>query len=264
MGNSMDGGEQIIAELDWTPSIILGLHGVTGVIAQFSAELMEPKNDSGTATHPKRVDTTALLNCNLTLKLAIMDPAQLTEDGEIGVNGANAPSLAEVVKILDIVPVIVLSQNMVVPTVLEMLPKWERVTKILVQLMVVGVSGAPGQIVPLAVVEELTKEELEHATAQLLNLAVMIVLSMAQVLPKHNDVMKTHVQSTEDSVTGTNGLHAPLNVEEEIKQETDDVTTLSQSSVDWNASAIFQNANVVTWIHVHLNAQHNHFKSYNI
>merc|ERR1712038_198944 len=51
---------------------------------------------------------------------------------------------------------------------------------------------------------------------------------MAQVLPKHNDVMKTHVQSTEDSVTGTNGLHAPLNVEAEIKQETDDVTTLSR------------------------------------
>merc|ERR1719322_2342332 len=62
---------------------------------------------------------------------------------------------------------------------------------------------------------------------------------MAQVLPKHKDVMKTHVQSTEDSVTGTNGLLAPLNVEAEIKQETD----------------------VVTWIHVHLNAQHNHFKS---
>merc|ERR1719394_1826155 len=61
---------------------------------------------------------------------------------------------------------------------------------------------------------------------------------MARVLPKHNVVMKAHVQSTEDSVTGTNGLHAP-----------------------WNASAIFQNANVVTWIHVHLNAQHNHFKS---
>merc|ERR1712038_1895442 len=86
---------------------------------------------------------------------------------------------------------------------------------------------------------------------------------MAQVLPKHNDVMKTHVQSTEDSVTGTNGLHAPLNVEEEIKQETDDVIALSRNSVDWNASAIFQNANVVTWIHVHLNAQHNHFKNQN-
>ena len=62
-------------------------------------------------------------------------------------------------------------------------------------------------------------------------------------------------------MTGTNGLLAPLNVEAEIKQETDDVTTLSPNSVDWNASAIFQNANVVTWIHVHLNAQHNHFKS---
>jgi len=132
--------------------------------------------------------------------------------------------------------------------------------KIPVQFMVVGVIGLSGKSV-LCLAEELTKEELEHATAQLLNLAVMIVLSMAQVLPKHNDVMKTHVQSTEDSVTGTNGLHAPLNVEEEIKQETDDVTTLSQNSVDWNASAIFQNANVVTWIHVHLNAQHNHFKS---
>ena len=59
---------------------------------------------------------------------------KLTEDGEIGVNGASAPFLAEVVKILDIVPVIVLSQNMVVPTVLEMPPKWERVTKILVQV----------------------------------------------------------------------------------------------------------------------------------
>jgi len=198
--NLTDGGEQIIAELDRKPSIILGLLGVTGVIAQFNVELMEPKNDLGTATHPKRVDTTVLLSCNLTPKHVIMDPAQLTEDGEIGVNGASAPFLAEVVKILDIVPVIVLSQNMVVPTVLEMPPKWERVTKIL-------------------------------------------------------------VQSTEDSVTGMNGLHAPLNVEAEIKQETDDVTTLSPNSVDWNASAIFQNANVVTWIHVHLNAQHNHFKS---
>merc|ERR1712227_719312 len=126
--------------------------------------------------------------------------------------------------------------------------------------MVVGVSGAPGQIVPLAVVEEL-KEDLESVTTLLLNLVVTIALSMAQVLLKHNDVMKTHVQSTEDSVTVTNGLLAPLNVEAEIKQETDDVTTLSQNSVDWNASAIFQNANVVTWIHVHLNAQHNHFKS---
>jgi len=131
--NLMDGGEQIIAELDRTPSIILGLLGVTGVIAQFSAELMEPKNDLGTATHPKRVDTTALLSCNLTPKLVIMDPAQLTEDGEIGVNGASAPFLVEEVKILDIVPAIILPQNMVVPTALEMLPKWERVTKIPVQ-----------------------------------------------------------------------------------------------------------------------------------
>merc|ERR1711994_1034297 len=134
------------------------------------------------------------------------------------------------------------------------------VMKIPVQFMVDGEIGLSGKSV-LCLAEELTKEELEHATAQLLNLAVMVVLSMAQVLPKHNDVMKTHVQSTEDSVTGTNGLHAPLNVEEEIKQETDDVTTLSQNLVDWNASAIFQNANVVTWTHVHLNAQHNLFKS---
>ena len=59
--------------------------------------------------------------------------------------------------------------------------------------MVVGVIGLSGKSV-LCLAEELTKEELEHATAQLLNLAVMIVLSMAQVLPKHNDVMKTHVQ----------------------------------------------------------------------
>merc|ERR1711994_1186012 len=101
---------------------------------------MEPKNDLGTATHPKRVDTTALLNCNLKLKLVIMDPAQLTEDGEIGVNGVSAPFLVEAVKILDIVPVIVLSQNMVVPTVLEMPPKWERVTKILVQVVDGGFS----------------------------------------------------------------------------------------------------------------------------
>merc|ERR1712038_47651 len=137
------------------------------------------------------------------------------------------------------------------------------VMKIPVQFMVVGVIGLSGKSV-LYPAEELIKEEPEYATILLLNLAVMIVLSMVQVLPKHKDVMKTHVQSTEDSVTGTNGLHAPLNVEVEIKQETDDVTTLSQNSVDWNASEIFQNANVVTWIHVHLNAQHKHFKSSNI
>jgi len=113
--NLTDGGEQIIAELDRTPSIILGLLGVTGVIAQFNVELMEAKNDLGTATHPKRVDTTVLLSCNLTPKHVIMDPAQLTEDGEIGVNGASAPFLVEVAKILDIVPAIVLFQNMVVP-----------------------------------------------------------------------------------------------------------------------------------------------------
>jgi len=198
--NLTDGGEQIIAELDRILSIILGRLGVTGVIAQFNVEPMELKNDLGTATHPKRVDTTVLLSCNLTPKLVITDPAQLTEDGEIGVIGANALFLVEVAKILELVPAIVLPQNMVVPIALEMPPKWELVTKIL-------------------------------------------------------------AQSTEDSVTGTNGLLAPWNVEEEIKQETDDVTILSQNSVDWNASAIFQNANVVTWIHVHLNAQHNHFKS---
>ena len=59
--------------------------------------------------------------------------------------------------------------------------------------MVVGVIGLSGKSV-LCPAEELTKEELEYVTAQLLNLAEMIVLSMAQVLPKHNDVMKTHVQ----------------------------------------------------------------------
>ena len=66
--------------------------------------------------------------------MKILIYVKLTEDGEIGVNGANAPFLVEVVKILDIVPVIVLSQNMVVPTALEMLLKWERVTKIPVQV----------------------------------------------------------------------------------------------------------------------------------
>jgi len=172
--NLMDGGEQIIAELDRTPSIILGLLGVTGVIAQFSAELMEPKNDLGTATHPKRVDTTVLLSCNLTPKLVITDPAQLTEDGEIGVIGANALFLVEVAKILELVPAIVLPQNMVVPIALEMPPKWELVTKILVQLTVVGVSGAPGQIAPLAVVEELKVDPVSVITL-LHNLAVMTV-----------------------------------------------------------------------------------------
>ena len=66
--------------------------------------------------------------------MKILKYVKLTEDGEIGVNGASVPFLAEVVKILDIVPVIVLSQNMVVPTALEMLLKWERVTKIPVQV----------------------------------------------------------------------------------------------------------------------------------
>jgi len=172
--NLTDGGEQIIAELDRTPSIILGLLGVTGVIAQFNVELMEPKNDLGTATHPKRVDTTVLLSCNLTPKHVIMDPAQLTEDGEIGVNGASAPFLVEVAKILDIVLAIILSQSMVVPTALEMPAKWEHAMKILAQLMVVGVSGAPGQIVPLAVVEELKVDPVSVITL-LQNLAVMTV-----------------------------------------------------------------------------------------
>ena len=66
--------------------------------------------------------------------MKILKYVKLTEDGEIGVNGASAPFLVEEVKILDIVPAIILPQNMVVPTVLEMLPKWERVTKVPVQV----------------------------------------------------------------------------------------------------------------------------------
>ena len=59
--------------------------------------------------------------------------------------------------------------------------------------MVFGELGLNGKSV-LCPAEELIKEEPEYATTQLLNLAAMIALSMAQVLPKHNDVMKTHVQ----------------------------------------------------------------------
>ena len=59
--------------------------------------------------------------------------------------------------------------------------------------MVVGVIGRSGKSVQCPA-EELIKEEPEYATTLFLNLVVMIALSMAQVLPKHNDVMKTHVQ----------------------------------------------------------------------
>ena len=59
---------------------------------------------------------------------------KLTEDGEIGVNGASAPFLVEVAKILDIVLAIILFQSMVVPTALEMPAKWEHAMKILAQV----------------------------------------------------------------------------------------------------------------------------------
>ena len=58
--------------------------------------------------------------------------------------------------------------------------------------MVVGDIGLNGKSV-LCLVKELIKEELEYAITQLLNLAVLIVLSMALLLLKINDVMKARV-----------------------------------------------------------------------
>ena len=59
--------------------------------------------------------------------------------------------------------------------------------------MVVGDIGLNGKSV-LRLVEEVIKEELEYAITQLLNLAVLIVLSIALLLPKIKDVMKARVQ----------------------------------------------------------------------
>jgi len=77
---------------------------------------------------------------------------------------------------------------------------------------------------------------------------------------KLNDVMKTRVQSMEDSASGMNGQHALLNVAVEIKQGRDDATTLFQSSVVWSVKETLQNANVATWTHVHHLVQLNRFK----
>ena len=61
----------------------------------------------------------------------------------------------------------------------------------------------------------------------------------------------------EDLVIGMNGDHALHNVEEVTKQDQEDAIILSLNSVDWNAMVTSLNANAVTWIHVHLHAQHN-------
>jgi len=143
----MDGGEQITVVQDRKLSTILGLTGVLGLIVLFSVELMEVKIDLGLATLQRRVAMPVLLRCNLIHKLVTTDHAQSTEDGAIGVNGASVPCHAEAEKILELVLVTTPHQNMVEPIVLEMLLKPDPVMKILVQLMVDGVSGVPGRIV---------------------------------------------------------------------------------------------------------------------
>jgi len=143
----MDGGEQITVEPDRKLSTILGLIGVLGLIVLFSVELMELKIDLGLATLQRKVAMPVLRRCNLIHKLVTTDHAQSTEDGAIGVNGASAPCHVEVEKILELVLVTTPHQNMVVPIVLVMQLKQDPVMKILVQLMVDGVSGVPGRIV---------------------------------------------------------------------------------------------------------------------
>jgi len=129
--------------------------------------------------------------------------------------------------------------------------------KIPVQFMVVGANGLNGKNVQCHV-EALIRPELEYVIIQLQNSVAMIVLWMAQVPLKLNDVMKTHAQLMEDSAIGMNGQHALLNAEAETKQELDDATTLYQNLVVWNARVTLQNANVATWILVHRLALHKH------
>merc|ERR1712112_592379 len=85
-----DGGEQITAEQDRIPLIILGLNGVIGQTVLFNVEPMALKIDSELAILPKRVDIHVHPRCNRIPKLAIMDPAQSTEDSVSGMNGQHA------------------------------------------------------------------------------------------------------------------------------------------------------------------------------
>jgi len=79
---------------------------------------------------------------------------------------------------------------------------------------------------------------------------------MDLLIPKLKDATKIPVQLMEDLVIGMNGDHVLQNVAEETKQDQEDVTVLSPNLVDWNAKVISLNANAVTWILVHLHAQH--------
>jgi len=96
---------------------------VIGPNVLFNVEPMALKIDSDIAILPKRVDIPVHPRCNLIHKLVTMDPAQLMEDGVIGVSGVNAQFHAEVGKIPEYVLVTTLHRNMVVPIALEMLAK---------------------------------------------------------------------------------------------------------------------------------------------
>jgi len=185
----MDGGEQIIAEQDRILLIILGLNGVIGRNVLFNVEPMALKIDLDIAILPKRVDIHAHRRCNLIPKLVTMGPAQLMEDGVIGVIGVNARFHVEVGKIPDHVCVTTLHQNMVEPIALVMLAKQDLVTKTLVQSMEDSASGMNGQHVLLNVAVEI-KQGQDDVTTLFQN---SVVWSVKVTLQNANVATWTHV-----------------------------------------------------------------------
>jgi len=187
--SSTDGGEQIIAEQDRIPLIILGLNGVIGRTVLFNVEPMALKIDFDIAILPKRVDIHVHPRCNLIPKLVIMDPVQLMAHGVIGVSGVNARFHAEVGKIPEHVLVTTLHQNMVVPIALVMQPKQDLVTKTLVQSMEDSASGMNGQHVLLNVAVEI-KQDQDDVTTLFQN---SVVWSVKVTLQNANDATWIHV-----------------------------------------------------------------------